>query len=214
MSDLKLNEVMAEIDQSLSENTPASLRVAIIDSHKTLDALLSSKGYPGRSIEKKLFWAGFSLKGKDDFLAALEMHKVITEKLEFQLSDFEAKETVAAYKRVIKVIAEREKLSISDRAKNIFEMYLSPASLTFWRNLAIFFGFFAIIKLFSAFAPAQKVLTALVDLSNFIISWQFFLIAAILLAIIYFAFNYFAGKSKVRIKDENVIIKEYDEDQK
>lgn len=211
MSDLKLSEIMAEIDGYLAERTPASLKMAIIDAHKTLDALLSSKGYPGRSIEKKLFWAGFSLKGKDDFLAALEMHKVITEKLEFQLSDFEAKETVEAYKKVIKVIAEREKLSISDRAKNFVEMYLAPTSIAFWRNLGIFFGIFAVIKVFSAYDPAKKLLTRIVDISDFIISWQFFLIVAILVAIIYFLFNYFTNKSKVRIK-EDIKIKEYDKD--
>jgi len=210
MSDLALNDVMSEIDGYLEEKTPASLKMAIIDVHKTLDALLSSKGYPGRSTEKKLFWAGFSLKGKDDFLAALEMHKVISEKLEFQLTDFEAKETVAAYKKVIKVIAEREKLSIGDRIKNFVEMYLAPTSLVFWRNLAIFFGFFGLIKLFSAYPPAQNILKWLVDIANFIISWQFLLIVIILVGIVYFLFNYFANKSKVRIK-EDVKIKEYED---
>jgi hypothetical protein len=209
MAELKLGEIMTEINDYLDEKTPASLKMAIIEIHKTLDALLSAKGYPGRSIEKKLYWAGFSLKGKDDFLAALEMHKVIIEKLEFQLSDFEARETVEAYKKVIKVIAEREKLSLPDRAKNIFDIYLSPTSLAFWRNIGIFFGFFAIIKFFSAFEPAKNVLTLIVDIADFIISWQFFLITAIVIGIIFFAFNYFANKSKVRIKDD-VKIKEYE----
>jgi hypothetical protein len=209
MSDLSLADIMSEIDGYLAEKTPASLKMAIIDAHKTLDALLSSKGYPGRSIEKKLFWAGFSLKGKDDFLAALEMHKVISEKLEFQLSDFEAKETVAAYKKVIKVIAEREKLSLGDRAKNFVEMYLAPTSLVFWRNLAIFFGIFGLIKLFSSFEPAKNLMNRIVEVANFIISWQFLLIVAILVGIAYFLFNYFTNKSKVRIKEDQVKIKEY-----
>jgi hypothetical protein len=212
MAELKLAEIMAEIDDYLTEKTPASLKMAIIEVHKTLDALLSSKGYPGRSIEKKLFWAGFSLKGKDDFLAALEMHKVVTQKLEFQLSDFEAHETVQAYKKVIKVIAEREKLGLADRAKNIFDIYLSPTSLIFWRNIGIFFGFFAVIKFFDAYHPAQNLLIKLTDIANFIISWQFFLITVILIGIIYFAFNYFANKSKVRIKDD-VKIKEFENHQ-
>ena len=208
MAELKLSEVLAEIDQNLAAGDASGMKMAIIDAHKLLDALLHSKGYPGRTIEKKLFWAGFSLKGKDDFLAALEMHKVIAEKLEFQLSDFEARETVAAYKKVIKVIAEREKLSFGDRAKTYVDAYLSPSSPTFWRNLAVFFAFFGFVKLFSAFEPAKKVLIWLVDLADFIISWQFFLIVAILVAIAYFGLNYFAGRSKVRIKEE-IKIKEY-----
>lgn len=214
MSDIKLSEIMGEIDGYLEERTPASLKMAIIDAHKTLDALLSAKGYPGRTIEKKLFWAGFSLKGKDDFIAALEMYRVITEKLEFQLTDFEARETVQAYKKVIKVIAEREKLSLSDRAKNFVEMYLAPNSLVFWRNLAIFFGFFGLIKLFSSFEPAKNLLARIVEIADFIISWQFLLIVAILTAIVYFLFNYFANKSKVRIKEDTVKIKEYDDEEK
>ena len=211
MADLSLTEILSGIDTDLEQRTSASLRMAILDVHKTLDALLTSKGYPGRSIEKKLFWAGFSLKGKDDFLAALEMHKVVSEKLEFQLSDFEARETVEAYKKVIKVIAEREKLSIMDRAKNMADLYLSPSSLVFWRNIAIFFGFFGIVKFFAAFGPARQLLVRVTEVADFIISWQFLLITAIIVAIIYFLFNYFAGRTKVRIK-EDVKIKEYDQD--
>lgn len=211
MAELKLSEVLAEIDANLASGTPAGLKMAIIDSHKLLDALLRSKGYPGKTIEKKLFWAGFSLKGKDDFISALEMYRVVSEKIEFQLTDFEATETVQAYKKVIKVIAEREKLSLADRAKNFAEAYLVPNTLAFWRNLAIFFGFFALIKLFDVFGPARTLLQVTNDIANFIISWQFLLIATIIIGIVYFAFRYFAGRSKVQIKEDQVRIKEYDD---
>lgn len=208
--ELKLSDLIDEVDSHLSEGSVAGVKMAVLEIHKVLEALLETKGYPGRTVEQKLYWAGFSLKGKDEFLAALKKEKEIQEKLEVSISDFEARETVEAYKKVIKVIAEREKLSIADQIRNFYDMYISPKSLVFWRNLAFFFAFFITIEVLAHITWGQEVVTRVVEAADFIISWQFAAIIAVFIALIFAAQYYFANKSKVRIK-EDIKIKDYSE---
>lgn len=210
MAEFKLSELLSELDKHLAEGTEAGYKTAILEAHKILEAVLQTKGYPGKTIEQKMYWAGFSLKGKDDFVSALKTQQEISEKLEVQISDFEARETVESYKRVIKVIADRAKLNVADQIKNFFEMYFSPKSLIFYRNLAIFLGFFVIIKILAYADFGKNIIETVVRWADFIISWQFLVIVAVIIFVVWLAQNYFAGKSKVRIKDE-VKIKEYED---
>lgn len=202
MAEFKLQEILDEIEKHLSEGTEAGAKMAILEANKVLDLILSNKNYPGRNLEQKLYWAGFSLKGKDDFIAALAKHKEVTEKLEVSISDFEAREIVNSYIRVIKVIAGRNKLNIADQMRNLFDMYFSPQSLLFWRNLAVFLGFFGIIKILAFTDLGKNVIESLIDWADFIIGWQFLVLVVAVTAVIWLVQNYFAGKSKVKIKED------------
>jgi len=210
MAEFKLQELIEEIEKHLAEGTVAGAKMAILESNKVLEVLLESKKYPGKNLEQKLYWAGFSLKGKDDFIAALAKHKDVAEKLEVSISDFEARETVNAYIRVIKIIAGRDKLNIIDQMRNVFDMYFSPKSLLFWRNLAVFLGFFAIIKILAFTEFGKNITESVVNWADFIIGWQFLVMVAAVITIVWLIQNYFAGKTKVKIK-EDVKIKDYEQ---
>lgn len=202
MADIKLQNLIDEIENHLAEKTEAGSKIAILEANKVLEVLLDNKKYPGKNLEQKLYWAGFSLKGKDDFASALKKYEEIQRKLEVSLSDFEAREIVNAYLKVIKVIASRKNLTIMDRLKYFLELYFLPTSLLFWRNMGIFFVFWGIIKFLAFTETGLNISNSLISWANFFISWPFFAISVGMISIIWLGQNYFAGKTKIKIKDD------------
>jgi len=199
---VKVNDLWLEVENALTERTPSGLKTAILEAHKVLRAVLDSKGYPGKDIERQLFWAGYSLKDKDGFAEALEKRDEILNKFEYQLSDFEAEEIVRKYKKAIDKVGFAPKFSFKEKMKMSFETYFSPKSLSFWRNLAIFIGFFVVIKLLYRTEVGIGVTKWLAEVADFIISWQFLLLVLVVIGLIFAVSVYLANKSKVIIKDK------------
>lgn len=201
----KLNELWIEVDSALAEHTVSGYKIAIIEAYKVLDAVLKSKGYPGKTIEKKLFWAGYSLKDKKGIAEGLKLHNEIIKKFSFKLTDLEAKDIVGEYKKAIAEIQEEPAFGMMDKIKVFAENYLSPKSVLFWRNLAIVFGFFLTVKLLSQTEIGGQIVQKVVDVSDFAISWQFLAIMIVLIIIALIAHSYFSNKSPVKIKDDTEI---------
>jgi hypothetical protein len=175
--------------------------MAVLDAHKILEIVLSSKGYPG-NLKRKLFLAGYSLGAKDPLTDAIKKQEEISTHFDFQLSSFEAEEIARAYKKVIDEVTKRPAFTGADRIKSYLNLYFSPKSLPFWRNISIVVGFFVLVKILAETTFGKNFLELLVNVTNFILSLQF---VAILLVIvlIYFGIIYFlSNKSKVKIKEE------------
>lgn len=198
----RLNELWVEVDAALAEHTVSGYKIAILEAYKILDAVLKSKGYPGKTIEKKLFWAGYSLKDKKGVAEGLRLHDEIINKFSFKLTDYEAKDIITEYKKAIAEIQEEPAFGMVDRVRVFAENYLSPKSVLFWRNLAIVFGFFLAVKLLSQTEIGRGIVQKVVDVSDFAISWQFLAIVIILIIIALVVHSYFSNKSPVKIKDE------------
>jgi len=205
----RLNELWVEVESALAEHTVSGYKIAIIEAYKVLDAVLKSKGYPGKTIEKKLFWAGYSLKDKKGITEGLKLHNEIIKKFSFKLTDFEAKDIVGEYKKAIAEIQEEPAFSMMDKIKVFAENYLSPKSVLFWRNLASVFGFFLAVKLLSGTEVGGRMVQKVVDVSGFAISWQFLAIIIVLIIIALVVHSYFSNKSPVKIKDDNITDKDH-----
>jgi hypothetical protein len=197
----KIQDLWVEVEKSLSEGTSSGLKIAILEAHKVLEAVLDSKGYIGKDIERQLFWAGYSLKDRDGLSEALDKRKEILEKFEYPMSDFEAQEITKKYKTAIDKVAQGPKFTIKERAKMVFETHFSPKSYYFWRNLAIFFGIFAVIKILAKTSGGTVFVDWVVTLAIFLVSWQFLALIGVLTIMILLAILYFEKKSKVVIKD-------------
>lgn len=142
----KLSELWQDVDEALHGSKSGSIKFAIVESHKILEHTLKSQGYPGKTIEKKLYWAGYSLQDDEGIKSALDKRKEVLENFEYQLSDLEAEEIVKLYKKVVHDIVSKDKFDTGNKIKAFYKVYLYPKSIYFWRNLAIIFGFFAIVK--------------------------------------------------------------------
>jgi hypothetical protein len=198
----KISDLWAEVEKALAERTLSGLKTAIIEAQKVLLAVLDSKGFPGKNLEEKLFWAGYSLKDKNGIAEAMEKHDDILEKFEYQLSDLEAEEIVRKYKHIIDEVSQKPKYGLKDKAITILETQFTPKSVSFWRNLAVFIGFFVAIKLLSSTALGLDISDWFVEIAGFIISWQFLLLVGVII-VLAFALNvYFANKTKVKIRED------------
>lgn len=197
----KVSELWAEVERALTERTPSGSKMAVLDAHKILEIVLSSKGYPG-NLKRKLFLAGYSLGVKDPLTDALRKQEEISTHFDYQLSDFEAEEIVRAYKKVIDEVIKRPSFTGTDRIKSYFNLYFSPKSLTLWRNLAIIVGALVLVKILSSTVVGKNIVGYVVNVTNFILSLQFVAILAVIF-LIYIGITYFLStKSQVRIKEE------------
>lgn len=198
----KVSELWSEVEKILSEGTSGSYRFAVLEAEKVLKAVLDSKGFPGKTIKKQLFWAGYSLKEKEGLPEALRKHDEILEKFDYQFSNFEAEEVIKAYKKAIEEVTTKPKFSIKDRIEAILETQLSPKSVYFWRNLAGVFGFFLLVQLLAKTETGKNLIESFVNFSDFVFSWTFLAIVVLIIFIILATGSYLANQSKVKIKEE------------
>jgi hypothetical protein len=162
---------------------------------------LDSRKFPGKTIKEKLFWAGYSGKDKEGIAEALERREDIVSKINYQFSDFESQGAVRMYKKVIQEILSKPELTIKDKIKIYFELYFSLKSLKFWRNIAIIFTFFLAIKLLAETDLGNQVTENIVNFTNFVISWIFVAIVAIIIAVILAINLYLETRTKIKIKE-------------
>lgn len=198
----KISDLWLEVESALTDRTPASLKMAILEAYKVLEAVLDAKGFSGRNIERKLFWAGYSLKDKNGIREAIDKRNEVLNNFQYQLSDLETEEIVKKFKHIIDEITKSPKMTVKDKGRMILETYFSLKSLSFWRNLGVFIGFFVVIKLLSSTTVGINLSSWFVNMANFIISWQFMLLIVIIIALIYALNTYLAGKSRVKIKED------------
>lgn len=197
----KISELWTEVEQVFAEKTSTALKMAILEAHKILEAVLETKKYPGKTVEKKLIWAGYSLKDRNGLGEAIYKHNEILSKFDYLLTNIEAEDILKIYKDAIMDISKKPEFTEIDRVKAFLEIYFSPRSVILWRNLAIFFGFFALVKFLEATATGKMIAGWFVSLANLLISWQFVVVLAVLGAAIYLVTNYYANKSKIKIKE-------------
>lgn len=197
----KVSELWSEVEQVFNEKTSTALKMAIIEAHKILEAVLESKKYPGKSIEQKLVWAGYSLKGKDELAEALQKHQEILVKFDYLLTNIEAEDILKTYQKTINKVASKPDFDITDSIKAFFQIYFSPKSVLFWRNITVAIGFFGIIKFLSSSEVGGQTTQWVVSVSDFVISWPFWVIVGVVILIVYLLNNYLENKNKIKIKD-------------
>lgn len=197
----KISELWVEVEQVFAEKTSTALKMAILEAHKILEAVLDSKKFPGKSVEEKLVWAGYSLKDRNGLGEAIYKHNEILSKFDYLLTNIEAEDILKVYKEAIINISKKPEFTELDRLKAFFEIYFSPRSLILWRNLAILVGFFGLIKFLSSTATGKMLVGWFVSLANLLISWQFLIVVLVVGAAIFLVANYSANKSKVKIKE-------------
>lgn len=201
MQKVKLSELWAEVDSALQGDRAAGIKFAVIEAHKILENTLTSQGYPGRTIEKKLYWAGYSLEDETGIKAALDKREEILSNFDFPLSDLEAADVVSQYKKVVHEVARQESFGFRDKLDAFYKVYVSPKSVYTWRNLAIAFGFFLGVKLLAYTAIGKSVIYFVVYISDLALSWVFVAGVMLAAAIILFVTNYRENKTKIKIKE-------------
>lgn len=201
MSTLKVNELWQEVEKAFNTRTNAGYKAAILDAHKILERVLASKGYPGKTVDRKLYWAGYSLKSQKNITEALTKYDEIMEKFEISGSDFEIEEILKNYKKLITEIASKPDFGIREKFEAFVDVYLSPKSVLFWRSIVILFGSFLIIKTLAHTQIGSSIVAWVVTISDFAISWLFVIVIIVIIILILIVNSYFANKTKVKIKE-------------
>jgi len=197
----KLSDLWIEVDEALLGSKGAGISFAVIQSHKILEHTLKSQGYPGKTIERKLYWAGYSLVDEEGIKSALDRRKEIFENFDYQLSDLEAEEIVRMYKKIVHDIVKKEKFNFSDKLKAFYRVYLHPKSVYFWRNLAVFFSFFALVKFLNYTELGKSILGFIVYLSDLVFSWVAVAVTLVIIMIILGISGYRSNKTGIKIKE-------------
>ena len=201
MKKVRLSELWANVDAALQGDRAAGIKFGIIESHKILENTLSSLGYPGRNIEKKLYWAGYSLEDESGIKSALDKREEILRNFDFPLSDLEAADVVAQYKKVVHEIVQKESFGWKKKIAAFYKVYISPKSVYTWRNLAIVFSLFLIIKVLKYTAIGNAFADFFVSVADLALSWVTVAVVIGLSVIILVATNYRENKTKIKIKE-------------
>ncbi|MDD3481138.1 MAG: hypothetical protein PHW75_02870 [Patescibacteria group bacterium] len=201
MKKAKLSDLWQDVEAALSGEKAASIKFAIVESHKILENTLRSQGYPGKTIEKKLYWAGYSLEDETGIKQGLDKRKEILENFEYELSDFEAEEIVKLYKKVVHEIATKEKFGPKDKLRAFYKVYLNPKSIYFWRNLAIIFAIFGLTKILAYSKIGEGIIDSFVYLADIALSWVFVAVVIVVTIVVLIASNYSENRTKIKIKE-------------
>jgi hypothetical protein len=201
MKKVKLTDLWAEVDAAILGERSAGIRYAIIEAHKILEQTLISQGYPGKSIEKKLYWAGYSLEDDGGIRSALEKRKEILESFDYQLSDLEAKEIVILYKKVVQEIVAKNKFDAKQKSRAFFRVFFSPKSIYFWRNIALFFSVLLFVKILNNTKPGGEITSFIVETANFFLSWVSVALIALFVMIYLGVSSYKANRTGIKIKE-------------
>jgi len=191
-----------EVEDYLSEGTPSGYKMAIVEADKILYHVLKQKGFPGKDIKVKIFYAGWELEDKRGLRSAIKAREDITQKLDYKLSTFDAEDAINAYKEAIIYFSKNKKLDFFKKSSLYYTHYISYKSPFLQKAVAFVFTFFLLVKFFNSTEIGKKITSTLVAVSNFIFSWftVFLLLGTGFLIIVIGSFFYF-GKEKTRIKE-------------
>lgn len=195
------DDYWSEVESCLSEQSAAGYKMAIIEADKILRFILKKRGYPGKSLEQQIFYAGWKLGDKKSLKKALQKKEEIVNNLEYKLSTFEAEDAVEAYKEAILHFTSKKTLRLKERLALYYTHYLSIRSSFLQRSLLSFLAFFLIIKLLDSTEYGRLAWEWLIAMSNFIYSWflVFLLLGGAILLIVIGSFLYFEkGKTKIK----------------
>jgi len=201
MKKVRLSELWGDVDSALQGDRAAGIKFAIIEAHKILDNTLISQGYPGKTIEKRLYWAGYSLEDEGGIKSALEKREEVLRHFDFPLSDLEAADIVGMYKKIVHEIAQKESFGWKKKIAAFYKVYISPKSVYTWRNLAIVFSLFLIIKVLKYTTIGNAVADFFVAVADLALSWVTVAVVIGLSVIILVATNYRENKTKIKIKE-------------
>src|SRR3989337_1498482 len=158
----------SEVEACLSEQTASGYKMAILEADKILRYVLKQKGYPGKDLEKQIFYAGWRLEDKGGLKKAIAKKEEIVEKIEYKLSTFEAEDAVEAYKEAILHFSSKKALGLKNRLTLYYTHYLSIKSSFLQKNLLIILAFFLAVKLLDSTETGRLVWEKLVAISGFI----------------------------------------------
>ncbi len=201
MKRVKLSELWDDVDLAIGGEKSASIRYAILEAHKILEHALVSQGYPGKTIQKKLLWAGYSLEDERGINMALEKQREILNSFDYQISDLEAKEIIFLYKKVVHEIVTKEKVSFKKKIIIFFKVFLSPKSIYFWRNLGTLFSVLLILKILNKTSIGQAIVGFINDFTDTILSWVSVVIIFVFVMIFVGISSYKSSRTGIKIRE-------------
>jgi len=202
MKTVKIAELWLGVEEALKGDKSAGVKFAIIEAHKILENTLKSKGYPGKAIEKKLYWAGYSLQDEGGIKLAINKRNEILENFNYELSDIEAEDILVLYKKIVQEIVSRDGLSFKKRINIFLKVNLYPNSIYFWRNLVVFFSFFIVVRILGQTNIGNALSELLLSLSLFFISWISVIMIIVFLIIFLIVTSYKSSHTGIKIKGE------------
>lgn len=201
MKTAKLNDLWQEVDEAFKGDRSAAIRFAVLESHKILENTLKSQGYPGKTTEKKLYWAGYSLQDDEGIKSALDKRKEILENFDYQFSDIEAETLINLYKKVVHEIISKEKFSFNDKLKAFYKVYLHPKSIFFWRNLAFVFIFSAVVKILNGTEIGKGLTESIIYFSNLVLSPVMVAVVIMIVIVVLGISSYKSSRTGIKIKE-------------
>ncbi len=201
MKKAKLSELWQEVESSLAGDKTAGIKFAILEAHKILENTLRSQGYPGKTLKKQLYWAGYSLEDEDGIKAALEKRDDILRNFDYDLSSLEAEEIIKMYKKIVHEIVTKPKFSFKNKLKAFYKIQLNPKSILFWRNLGVIVIVLCLIKILAYTEFGKVLLGVVVAITDLVISWISVAAIMFIVIIVLLVNNYLDKKSKILIKE-------------
>jgi urease gamma subunit len=184
----KYNLNWQSVENNLEEGTSSGYKVAILETAKLLNQVLTEKKFSGRDLEERLNSARNIFTDEEKIEQVYQMRQKIIEQPYFDISSQETKETIANFYQMIVDVMESQPRTLDKL--NIFK----NINLKF-KNVSIFgkgiikksligiFLFFLIVLILADTGPGQTLTNFLVDVAHFIF-YKLLIISAIAAAII------------------------------
>lgn len=181
-----------ETDKALKEETLSGYKVACLESRKVFVNTLKQNNIPVENLEKTLKYYGWKFSQLKELESAVTVCDQIINDIEYNLSTFQAEDTVAAFKAAVldltdnlkKITWQRALMMTINQEKNNSQV----------RNIFLWF----ILLLFSIKGLTTTTWGAkIVDFSNYIFNlFIYLLVIAIIISIFALIFFLFLDKKK------------------
>ena len=184
----KYNLNWQSVENNLEEGTSSGYKVAILETAKLLNQVLTEKNFPGRDLEERLNSARNIFTDEEKIEQVYQMRQKIIEQPYFDLSSQETKETIANFYQMIVDVMESQprtldKLNIFKNINLKFKNVSLFGKGIIKKSLIGIFLFFLIVLILADTGPGQTLTNFLVDVAHFIF-YKLLIISAIAAAII------------------------------
>lgn len=192
-----------EIEADLKEKTNSGHKMALLDSDKMLRRALKDKGYPGKDLNKQLFWAGINLNARLDLKKALKKKQEILDEFDYRLSTFELEDFLNAYRKAIERVSSGDRLTLKKRLGIYFENYFFLKNTSKIKSLLAVLAVFLGIKVLSSTVIGSSITKKVVSIDNLLFDWFLILLLVGLVVgvIVFVSFIFFDKSRKVKIKE-------------
>ena len=196
-------QVWQEIEADLKEKTNSGHKMALLDSDKMLRRALNDKGYPGKDLNKQLFWAGINLNARPDLKKALKKKQEILDEFDYRLSTFELEDFLNAYRKAIERVSSGDRLTLRKRLGIYFENYFFLKNASKLKALIAVMAVFLGIKILSSTGIGVGITKKVVSIDNLLFDWFLILLLVGLVVgvIVFVSFIFFDKSRKVKIKE-------------